>query len=32
MLFNGWLKADPDARGEDVQWPKVEIKAKHLHF
>ena len=25
MLFNGWLKADPDARGEDVELPKVEI-------
>jgi DNA topoisomerase-1 len=22
-LFDGWLKADPDARGEDVQLPKV---------
>ncbi|MFA6341091.1 MAG: DNA topoisomerase, partial [Candidatus Paceibacterota bacterium] len=25
MLFDGWLKADPDARGEDVELPKVEI-------
>ncbi|MDO8442705.1 MAG: type I DNA topoisomerase [bacterium] len=25
MLFNGWLRADPDARGEDVELPKVEI-------
>ena len=25
VLFNGWLKADPDARGEDVELPKVEI-------
>ncbi len=24
-LFDGWLKADPDARGEDVELPKVEI-------
>ena len=23
MLFDGWLKADPDARGEDVELPKV---------
>ena len=22
-LFDGWLKADPDARGEDVELPKV---------
>lgn len=25
ILFNGWLKADPDARGEDVELPKIEI-------
>jgi len=25
MLFDGWLKADPDARGEDVELPKVDI-------
>ncbi len=24
VLFDGWLKADPDARGEDVELPKVE--------
>ncbi len=24
MLFDGWLKADPDARGEDVELPKVQ--------
>ena len=24
-LFDGWLKADPDARGEDVELPKVDI-------
>ncbi|MFH1455093.1 MAG: type I DNA topoisomerase [bacterium] len=24
-LFDGWLKADPDASGEDVELPKVEI-------
>lgn len=23
MLFDGWLKADPEARGEDVELPKV---------
>jgi len=23
MLFDGWLKADPDARGEDVELPKI---------
>ncbi|MBI5456933.1 type I DNA topoisomerase [Candidatus Kaiserbacteria bacterium] len=23
VLFEGWLKADPDARGEDVELPKV---------
>ena len=24
-LFDGWFKADPDARGEDVELPKVDI-------
>jgi len=24
-LFPGWLKADPDAKGEDVELPKVSI-------
>ncbi len=24
MLFDGWLKADPEARGEDVELPKVK--------
>ena len=23
VVFDGWLKADPDARGEDVELPKV---------
>jgi DNA topoisomerase-1 len=23
LIFDGWLKADPDARGEEVQLPKV---------
>jgi len=23
VIFDGWLKADPDARGEDVELPKV---------
>src|SRR3989344_1109195 len=23
LLFDGWLKADPDARGEEVELPKV---------
>ncbi len=23
VLFDGWLRADPDARGEDVELPKV---------
>ena len=23
VIFDGWLKADPDARGDDVQLPKV---------
>lgn len=26
LLFDGWLKADPDARGEEVELPKVEEK------
>ncbi len=25
LLFDGWLKADPDARGEDVELPEVKI-------
>ena len=24
-LFDGWFKGDPDARGEDVELPKMEI-------
>ncbi len=24
VLFDGWLKADPDARGEDVELPEVK--------
>ena len=24
-LFDGWLKADPQARGEDIELPKVDI-------
>jgi DNA topoisomerase I len=24
-LFDGWFKADPDARGEDVELPKVDV-------
>ncbi len=24
LTFDGWIKADPDARGEDVELPKVE--------
>ena len=24
-LFDGWLKADPTARGEDVELPKVDV-------
>ncbi len=24
-IFEGWLKSDPDARGEDVELPKMEI-------
>jgi DNA topoisomerase-1 len=26
VIFDGWLKADPDARGEDVELPKVAAK------
>ena len=26
LLFDGWLKADPEARGEDVEVPQVTIK------
>ncbi len=26
ILFDGWLKADPAARGEDVELPKVSAK------
>lgn len=26
VLFDGWLRADPDARGEDVELPKVTIE------
>lgn len=25
IIFDGWLKADPGARGEDVQVPKIEV-------
>jgi DNA topoisomerase-1 len=25
VIFDGWLKADPAARGEDVELPKVEV-------
>src|SRR3989338_8816977 len=28
VLFDGWLKADPDARGEDVELPKVTRNEK----
>lgn len=24
ILFDGWLKADPDARGEDIELPKLK--------
>ena len=27
VLFDGWLKADPAARGEDVELPKTEAEA-----
>ena len=26
VLFDGWLRADPEARGEDVELPKVSVK------
>jgi DNA topoisomerase-1 len=26
VVFDGWLKADPDARGEEVQLPRVAAK------
>lgn len=26
VIFDGWLKADPEARGEDVELPKVSPK------
>ncbi|MFZ2593349.1 MAG: type I DNA topoisomerase [Minisyncoccia bacterium] len=25
VVFDGWLKADPDARGEEVELPKVSV-------
>ncbi len=25
MLYDGWLRADPEARGEDVELPKVKV-------
>ena len=28
VLFDGWLKVDRDARGEDVELPKLEINEK----
>jgi len=35
VLFDGWLKADPDARGEDVELPKVTagdmLEVKEVH-
>lgn len=30
VLFDGWLKADPSARGEDIDLPKLEEKEKLL--
>lgn len=34
LLFDGWLKADPEARGEDIELPKVaadeELKLEKL--
>ena len=27
MIFDGWTKADPEARGEEVELPKVEMGA-----
>lgn len=26
VIFDGWLKADPEARGEDIELPKVKAK------
>jgi len=26
LLFDGWLKVDPEARGEDVELPEVKVK------
>jgi DNA topoisomerase-1 len=26
VIFDGWLKADPDARGEDVELPAIAVK------
>jgi DNA topoisomerase-1 len=35
VLFDGWLRADPDARGEDVELPKVakgdELKVEDIN-
>lgn len=35
VIFDGWLKADPAARGEDVELPKVtvgeELTLKEMH-
>jgi DNA topoisomerase-1 len=31
VLFDGWMKADPNSRTDDVEVPKVEIKEK-LNF
>jgi DNA topoisomerase I len=28
VIYEGWLKADPAARGEDVELPKIEIGEK----
>ena len=28
VLFDGWLKVDSDARGEDVELPKLEVDEK----
>jgi DNA topoisomerase-1 len=34
VLFDGWLRADPDARGEDIELPKVnkgdELKVEDI--
>jgi DNA topoisomerase-1 len=27
VTFDGWLRADPDARGDDVELPKLEVKS-----